>query len=150
MDDFATSPGQPNMYGLVQGEANAIAPGKRMLSAMTPSIVLDPGKQLYLVVGTPGGPRIITMVYHVISNVIDHHMSLADAVAAPRMHHQGLPDSLMVERDGFPPETLDSLRARGHGVSAGGHWGDVEGIIRTAQGWQGVSDPRRGGGGAGY
>lgn len=150
MDDFATTPGQPNMYGLVQGEANAIAPGKRMLSAMTPSIVLDSRKQLYLVVGTPGGPKIITMVYHVISNVIDHRMTLSDAIMAPRMHHQGLPDSLQVESDGFLPETLDSLRARGHGISARGHWGDVEAIIRTADGWQGVSDPRGGGGGAGY
>jgi gamma-glutamyltranspeptidase/glutathione hydrolase len=150
MDDFATSPGEPNMYGLVQGEANAIAPGKRMLSAMTPSIVLDPDKQLYLVVGTPGGPRIITMVYHVISNVIDHRMPLPDAVVAPRMHHQGLPDSLLVEGDGFLPQTLDSLRGRGHGVSVRGHWGDVEAIIRTPTGWQGVSDPRLGGGGAGY
>jgi gamma-glutamyltranspeptidase/glutathione hydrolase len=150
MDDFATSPGEPNMYGLVQGEANAIAPGKRMLSAMTPSIVLDPSKQLYLVVGTPGGPRIITMVYHVISNVIDHQMPLADAVVAPRMHHQGLPDSLQVEGDGFLPAALDSLRGRGHGVSIRGHWGDVEAIIRTPTGWQGVSDPRLGGGGAGY
>jgi len=150
MDDFATSPGEPNMYGLVQGEANAIAPGKRMLSAMTPTIVLDPRKQLYLVVGTPGGPRIITMVYHVISNVVDHHMSLADAIMAPRMHHQALPDTLRVEQDAFPSETLDSLRARGHAVGSGGYWGDVEGIIRTAQGWDGVSDPRRGGGGAGY
>jgi gamma-glutamyltranspeptidase / glutathione hydrolase len=150
MDDFATSPGEPNMYGLVQGEANAIAPGKRMLSAMTPSVVLDPNKQLYLVVGTPGGPRIITMVYHVISNVIDHRMGLADAVAAPRAHHQALPDSLQVESDGFRPETLDSLRERGHNISARGHWGDVEAIIRTSSGWQGVSDPRAGGGGAGY
>jgi gamma-glutamyltranspeptidase/glutathione hydrolase len=150
MDDFATAPGEPNMYGLVQGEANAIAPGKRMLSAMTPSIVLDPTKQLYMVVGTPGGPRIITMVYHVISNVIDHHMSLPDAVAAPRMHHQGLPDSLQVETDGFLPETLDSLRARGHAIASRGTWGDVEAIIRTPQGWEGVSDPRLGGAGAGY
>jgi gamma-glutamyltranspeptidase / glutathione hydrolase len=150
MDDFATSPGEPNMYGLVQGEANAIAPGKRMLSAMTPSIVLDPRKQLYLVVGTPGGPRIITMVYHVISNVIDHHMPLPDAVVAPRMHHQGLPDSLQVEADGFLPTTLDSLRARGHGVASRGNWGDIEAIIRTPAGWEGVSDPRRGGGGSGY
>jgi gamma-glutamyltranspeptidase/glutathione hydrolase len=150
MDDFATFPGEPNMYGLVQGEVNAIAPGKRMLSAMTPSIVLDPQKQLYLVVGTPGGPRIITMVYHVISNVIDHHMSLPDAVSAPRMHHQGLPDSLMVETDGFLPATLDSLRARGHAISSRGTWGDVEAIIRTGNGWEGVSDPRLGGGGAGY
>jgi gamma-glutamyltranspeptidase/glutathione hydrolase len=150
MDDFATAPGKPNMYGLVQGEANAIAPGKRMLSAMTPSIVLDPSGRLYLVAGTPGGPRIITMVYHVISNVVDHRMTLPDAVDAPRMHHQGLPDTLRVERDGFPDATLDSLRARGHGVSSGGRWGDVEAIIRTADGWHGVSDGRRGGGGAGY
>jgi gamma-glutamyltranspeptidase / glutathione hydrolase len=150
MDDFATAPGKPNMYGLVQGEANAIAPGKRMLSAMTPSIVLDPEGRLLLVVGTPGGPRIITMVYHVISNVIDHRMALSDAVVAPRMHHQGLPDTLRVERGGFPPATLDSLRARGHAIGAGGYWGDVEAIIRTPAGWQGVSDPRRGGGGAGF
>ncbi len=150
MDDFATAPGKPNMYGLVQGEANAIAPGKRMLSAMTPSIVLDPEGRLLLVVGTPGGPRIITMVYHVISNVIDHRMTLPDAVVAPRMHHQGLPDTLRVEHGGFPPATLDSLRARGHAIGAGGYWGDVEAIIRTPTGWQGVSDPRRGGGGAGF
>ncbi|MBA3345319.1 MAG: gamma-glutamyltransferase, partial [Gemmatimonadales bacterium] len=136
--------------GLVQGEANAIAPGKRMLSAMTPSIVLDPSGHLLLVVGTPGGPRIITMVYHVISNVIDHRMKLADAVAAPRMHHQALPDSLQVELEGFSPATLDSLRGRGHGITSRGYWGDVEAIIRTEDGWQGVSDPRRGGGGAGY
>jgi gamma-glutamyltranspeptidase / glutathione hydrolase len=150
MDDFATAPGKPNMYGLVQGEANAIAPGKRMLSAMTPSIVLDPTGQLLMVVGTPGGPRIITMVYHVISNVIDHRMPLPDAVAAPRMHHQGLPDTLRVERGGFPAAALDSLRARGHAIGTGGYWGDIEAIIRTPAGWQGVSDPRRGGGGAGF
>ncbi|HEX2251415.1 MAG TPA: gamma-glutamyltransferase [Gemmatimonadales bacterium] len=150
MDDFATAPGMPNMYGLVQGEANAIAPGKRMLSAMTPSIVLDRDKRLHMVLGTPGGPKIITMVYHVISNVIDHRMSLPDAVAAPRMHHQALPDSVQVEANGFFAATLDTLRAKGHGISARGLWGDVEGVIRTSNGWQGVSDPRRGGGGAGY
>ena len=77
MDDFASAPGKPNMYGLVQGEANAIAPGKRMLSAMTPSIVLDPQGRLFMVVGTPGGPTIITQVYHVISNVIDHRHDAA-------------------------------------------------------------------------
>ena len=150
MDDFATAPGKPNMYGLVQGEANAIAPGKRMLSAMTPSIVLDSLNRLLMVVGTPGGPRIITMVYHVISNVIDHHMSLADAVDAPRMHHQGLPDTLLIEGEGLPESTLDSLRALGHAVSSRGHWGDVQAIMRTKNGWEGVSDGRYGGGGAGY
>jgi gamma-glutamyltranspeptidase/glutathione hydrolase len=149
MDDFATAPGKPNMFGLVQGEANAVQPGKRMLSAMTPSVVLDPKGKLYMVVGTPGGPRIITMVYHVISNVLDHRMTLADAVSAPRIHHQALPDTLMVER-GLPKASLDSLRQMGHAVREGGYWGDVEAIIRTASGWQGVSDPRYGGGGAGY
>lgn len=150
MDDFATAPGKPNMYGLVQGEANAIQPGKRMLSAMTPSIVLDPQGKLFMVVGTPGGPRIITMVYHVISNVLDHHMQLADAVTAPRLHHQALPDTIRVEKGGFLKAVLDSLRAMGHAVSEQAPWGDVEAIIRVPQGWQGVSDPRRGGGGAGY
>lgn len=151
MDDFATAPGRPNLYGLVQGEANTIRPGKRMLSSMTPSIVLDPQGRLMLLAGTPGGARIITMVFHLISNVIDHHMSLPDAVSAPRMHHQGLPDSIQVEPGGFTAATLDSLRARGHSVAVrDSYWGDVEAIIRTPGGWQGVSDPRRGGGGAGY
>jgi gamma-glutamyltranspeptidase / glutathione hydrolase len=150
MDDFATAPGKPNMYGLVQGEANAIAPGKRMLSAMTPSIVLDPRGNLLLVAGTPGGPRIITMVFEVISDVIDHRMALPDAVEAPRMHHQALPDTMRVEVDGFLPATIIRLRQMGHRVKAGGYSGDVEAIIRIPGGWQGVSDPRRGGGGAGY
>ena len=150
MDDFATAPGKPNSYGLVQGEANAIQPGKRMLSAMTPSIVLDPQGQLFMVVGTPGGPRIITMVYHVISNVIDHKMSLPDAVAAPRLHHQALPDTIRVERDGFSAATLDALRKMAHGVVEGTPWGAIDAIIRTSRGWQGVSDPRTAGGAAGY
>ena len=150
MDDFTSKPGAPNMYGLVQGEANAIAPGKRMLSAMTPSLVLDPDGRLLLVVGTPGGPTIITQVYHVISNVIDHRMPLGDAVAAPRTHHQGLPDSLRVERDGFHPAALAGLVNLGHRITYRSRWGDVEAIIRTPAGWQGVSDPRLGGGGAGY
>ena len=151
MDDFTTVPGKPNLYGLVQGEANAIAPGKRMLSAMTPTVVLDPAGQLFLILGTPGGPRIITMVYHVVSNVIDHRMPLPTAVTAPRLHHQALPDRIEIEPGGFPPATLDSLRALGHTIADDdGYWGDVEAIMRTADGWQGVSDPRRGGGGAGY
>lgn len=150
MDDFATAPGQPNTYGLIQGEANAIAPGKRMLSAMTPSIVTDPSGKLLMVVGTPGGPTIITQVYHVISNVIDHHMSLADAVAAPRTHHQALPDSIRIERNGFQPSAIAQLEAMGHRMEIKTRWGDVEAIIRTSTGWLGASDPRLGGGGAGY
>ena len=150
MDDFATAPGKPNMFGLVQGEANRVEPGKRMLSAMTPSIVLDHDDELYMVVGTPGGPRIITMVYHVISNVIDHGMSLEEAVAAPRMHHQALPDYVRLERGGFNEATLDALRRRGHVVQEAGTSGDIEAIIRDGNGWKGVTDPRYGGGGAGY
>jgi len=150
MDDLAAAPGRPNMYGLVQGDSNAIEPGKRPLSAMTPSFVVDQDGQLLLVVGTPGGPRIITMVYHVISNVLDHQMSLADAVAAPRLHHQGLPNTIRIERGGFTPEAIATLKKMGHQVDEGGTTGDVEAIIRTPTGWQGVSDPRYGGAGAGY
>lgn len=150
MDDFATAPGKPNMYGLVQGEANSIQPGKRMLSAMTPSVVLDSAGKLLLVVGTPGGPTIITQVYHVITNVLDHGMPLPQAVEAPRMHHQALPDEVRLERNGFYPATIGRLESMGHKVAFRGRWGDVEAIIRTADGWQGVSDPRLGGGGAGY
>ena len=149
MDDFAAKPGSPNMFGLVQLEANAIQPGKRPLSAMTPTIVLDRQGKVKLVVGTPGGPTIITQVYHVISNVIDHGMSLADAVAAPRLHHQALPDSIQLERGGFLPAVMDSLRAMGHAIKFGGG-GDVQAIIRTRNGWQGVSDPRGGGMPSGY
>jgi len=151
MDDFATAPGKPNMYGLVQGEVNAIKPGKRMLSAMTPSLVLDPTGQLRLVVGTPGGPTIITQVYHVISNVIDHGMSLPAAVEAPRMHHQGLPDRMRLEGPGgFAPAVVAWLKAIGHDIQNTTGMGDVQAIARVRGGWQGVSDPRLGGGPSGY
>jgi gamma-glutamyltranspeptidase/glutathione hydrolase len=150
MDDFATAPGKPNLFGLVQGEANAIAPGKRMLSAMTPSIVLDSTGHLFMVLGAPGGPRIITAVYHVISNVIDHHMSLALAVEAPRSHHQALPDSLSLERGGTVPAVLDSLRVMGHGVREWGYKALVMAIERGPTGWVGVADPRSGGNASGY
>jgi gamma-glutamyltranspeptidase/glutathione hydrolase len=150
MDDFATAPGRPNMYGLVQGEANAIAPRKRMLSAMTPTIVLDPAGRLFLVAGSPGGPRIITAVYHLVSNVIDHDMPLADAVAAPRLHHQALPDSISLERGGIVPAVQDSLRALGHGVREWGYRGLVMAIQRRDGRWVGVADPRTAGAAQGY
>jgi gamma-glutamyltranspeptidase/glutathione hydrolase len=150
MDDFAAAPGKPNMYGLVQGEANAIAGGKRMLSAMTPTIVLDPQGKLFMVLGAPGGPRIITAVYHVISNVIDHHMSLAMAVEAPRAHHQALPDTIALERGGWTPAVLDSLRTMGHGLHEWGYHALVMAIERGPAGWIGVADPRSGGNAAGY
>jgi gamma-glutamyltranspeptidase/glutathione hydrolase len=150
MDDFMTAPGRPNLFGLVQGEANAIAPGKRMLSGMTPAIVLDPAGRLLLVLGSPGGSRITTAVYQVLSNAIDQAMPLATAVAAPRLHHQAVPDTLHLETDGFVRPSIDSLDAMGHKVSFWNYKTEVNAIARTAAGWVGVADPRRGGGAAGY
>src|SRR5467141_2093016 len=150
MDDFTSAPGKPNMYGLVQGEANAIEPNKRMLSAMTPSIVTDSTGQVQLVLGTPGGPTIITTVTEVILNVLDHRMSLGAAVAAPRMHHQALPDVTRYERGGLSDETVAALRAMGHVIKVRGRQGTVAAIQRTAGGWVGVADPRYAGGALGY
>ncbi|MEP7085924.1 MAG: gamma-glutamyltransferase [Gemmatimonadota bacterium] len=155
MDDFATRPGQPNMYGLVQGEQNAIAPGKRMLSAMSPTIVIDPKGQLFMVIGSRGGPRIITSVTQVIVDVIDHHMTFAEAMSEPRIHHQAWPDRIHYEPNGLAFATVDSLRAMGHaieaaGFSPGGYVGRVIMIGRVDDGWQGVVDPRTSGGAAGY
>ena len=150
MDDFTSAPGKPNMFGLIQGEANAIQPGKRMLSAMTPSIVLDTTGALYMVLGTPGGPTIITTVSQVLLNVIDQKMSLADAVAAPRFHHQALPDIIRSERGGLSEETIQALNAMGHEVDRRGGSGTVAAIQKTAGGWVGVIDPRSAGGALGY
>jgi len=150
MDDFMTAPGKPNLFGLVQGEANAIAPGKRMLSGMTPAIVLDSAGRLFLVLGSPGGSRITTAVYQVLSNAIDHDLPLPIAVAAPRLHHQAVPDTLHLEPDGFVQGSIDSLEAMGHKVSTWNYKTEVNAIGRAAVGWIGVADPRRGGGAAGY
>jgi gamma-glutamyltranspeptidase/glutathione hydrolase len=147
MDDFTAKPGAPNFFGLVQGEANAIAPGKRMLSAMTPTLVLDPLGRLALVVGTPGGSTIMTTIFQVVSNVLDHGMTLADAVAAPRVHHQHLPDRIRVEPDGLPIDVTEELRAMGHTVADGPELsGDVQAVrVLPDARLEGVSDPRRGG-----
>jgi gamma-glutamyltranspeptidase / glutathione hydrolase len=150
MDDFTGQPGQPNMFGLVQGEKNAIAPGKRMLSAMSPTIVTDPSGRLFLVVGGRGGPRIISSTLEVILNTIDYHMGLGDAIRAPRIHHQGLPDSLRVDAGGFAPAMLDSLRAMGYGVGQGGASGTCTAVMRGPDGWVGAVDPRASGGAVGY
>jgi len=150
MDDFMSAPGRPNLFGLVQGEANAIAPGKRMLSAMTPSIVVDSAGRLALVLGSPGGSRITTAVYQVISDVVDQGMSLAEAVGAPRLHHQAWPDVVFLERNGFEQAAIDSLEAMGHKVETWTYKTEVNAVARTAAGWVGVADPRRGGGAAGY
>src|SRR5687768_2172067 len=150
MDDFAAKPGSPNMFGLVQGEANAIQPGKRMLSAMSPTIVLDPAGELLLVVGAAGGPRIITATSQVILNVIDHRMTLADAMRAPRLHHQALPDSIRFEQEGLTRTVRDSLAAMGHHPAEGGATGAVKAIMRVRRGYEGSWDPRSHGGAAGY
>ena len=151
MDDFATRPGQPNLFGLVQGEVNAIAPGKRMLSAMSPTIVLDTAGQVLLVVGGRGGPRIISSTLQVIVNVIDHGMTLTDALAAPRIHHQAWPDTLRYEQNGLTAPVVDSLRAMGHAVAAGRANGVVKAIMRApGGGWHGAYDPRTTGGAIGY
>ena len=152
MDDFASAPGKPNMFGLVQGEVNAIAPGKRMLSAMSPTIVLDPQGSLLLVAGAAGGPRIITTTSQVILNVIQHNMTLADAMRAPRIHHQALPDELLVETGGLTPEAEAALKAMGHTIRYSGGLANAHAVMRVPGGWHGVSEPRSRGeqGTAGY
>jgi gamma-glutamyltranspeptidase / glutathione hydrolase len=132
---------------LVQGEANAIAPGKRMLSAMTPTIVLDPSGRVKLVTGTPGGATIITTVAQLISNVLDFGMDAAHATLAPRIHHQHLPDILRYERSGLRHDVESALTSRGHQLeSRAGYSGDAQTILVLPGGiLSGVADPRRGG-----
>jgi gamma-glutamyltranspeptidase/glutathione hydrolase len=150
MDDFSVKPGEPNMFGLVQGETNAIQPGKRPLSSMTPTMVLRDGK-LYMVVGAPGGSRILTAVMEVILNAIDFGMNAQDAVDYPRFHHQWKPDKLYLEK-GFSPDTVALLKAKGHDVdySPAVVVARVEAII-IDNGWlMGGSDGRGAGRAAGY
>jgi len=151
MDDFTTQPGTPNMFGLIQGAANSIAPGKRMLSAMSPTIVLDPKGNLLLVTGARGGPRIISATSQIILNVIDHRMSLADAMSAPRMHHQALPDSIRLETGGFDPAVIARLRAMGHYVyEMRSGIASAASVMRVKGGYEGMDDPRSHGGAAGF
>ena len=151
MDDFASKPGTANMFGLVQGEANAIAPGKRPLSSMTPTIVLKDGK-LFMTAGAPGGSRISTAVLQVILNVIDFGMNVQDAVDAPRVHHQWQPDKLSLER-GISPDTVALLKSRGYDVdyAPGVVIAQVAAIVNDGGWLQGGSDGRSGAGkAAGY
>ena len=150
MDDFAAQPGKPNQFGLVQGEANAIQPGKRILSAMSPTIVLGKDGNVLMVVGAAGGPTIITAVTQVILDVLDQHMSLADAMYAPRIHHQAWPDSLTYEQGGLSQPTMDSLTAMGHRLRPIHSLANTNAILRGARGWEGVYEPRSTGGAVGY
>jgi gamma-glutamyltranspeptidase/glutathione hydrolase len=159
MDDFTTKPGAPNMFGLLQGEANAIAPGKRPLSAMSPTIVLKDGR-LFMVLGSRGGPRIITTVAEFMVRVIDYGMNIQQAVDAPRFHHQWMPDVLRVEKDGFSPAAGNRLAAMGHRIEEGyseggkwhGQWGDVECVAVDPETGErlGASDSRADGKAVGY
>jgi len=151
MDDFSAKPGTANMFGLVQGETNAIAPGKRPLSSMTPTIVLKDGK-LFMTAGAPGGSRISTAVAQVILNVIDFGMNVQDAVDAPRVHHQWQPDTLSLER-GISPDTVALLKSRGYDVdyAPGVVLAQVAAIVSDGGWLQGASDGRSAAGkAAGY
>lgn len=151
MDDFTAKVGVPNMFGLVQGEANSIVPGKRMLSAMTPTIVLDSTGLPMLVTGARGGPRIITAVFQVISNVLDYGMDIGAAVDAPRIHLQHLPDILYYEANGLDSATIRALAAEGYTLqSRNGYVGSAPSILRRNGVWTGIADPRTGGFAEGY
>lgn len=149
MDDFATAPGKPNFYGLIQGSVNAVAPGKRMLSAMCPSIAVV-GNRNVLVWGTPGGSTIPTTNLHVLLAVLLRGESLEAAVAAPRFHQQDFPDTIQIERDRFDPNWVEALRRFGHKVEERepdrSPYGRVHAIARRPDGaWNAVADPRGGG-----
>ena len=151
MDDFAAKPGTENLFHLIQGESNAIQPGKRPVSSMTPTIVLRDG-QLFLMLGAPGGSRIINGVLQVLLNVVDFHMNVQDAVDWPRFHHQWMPDVLYVQR-GISPDTVNLLRGMGHKVEVLGPTAGVarvEAILKDGGWLQGASDPLGNGKAEGY
>ncbi len=142
MDDFSAKPGTPNLYGLVGGKANAIEPSKRMLSSMTPSILEKDGK-LFMVVGTPGGSTIITSVFQAILNVVDFGMTMQEAVAAPRFHHQWLPDQIDYEPNAISENVRESLKQKGYTLKERKPYGRVEGIlVNSDKTYQAGADPR--------
>ncbi len=146
MDDFSAKPGVANAYGLLGGEANSIEAGKRPLSSMSPTLVFTPDDgDLFLATGSPGGSRIITTTLQIISNVIDHHMNIAEATQAPRFHHQWLPDKLTLEK-GFSADTIRLLRQKGHQIGVS-RWamGSTQSILKFGDGLTGASDPRQSG-----
>ena len=148
MDDFSVKENVANYYGVIGREANSIEAGKRMLSSMTPTIVVKDGAPM-LVTGSPGGSTIITTTMQVILNVIDHQMSLSDAVSSPRFHHQWLPDRVLVEPFALSPDTRVVLESMGHGqlLDLGTRFalGDANSVLRTERGYEGMADPRNAG-----
>lgn len=150
MDDFSVKPGVPNLYGAVGGAVNKIEPGKRMLSSMTPTILEKDGK-LFMVVGTPGGTTIITSVFQTILNVIEFGMTMQEAVAAPRFHHQWAPDLIFIEKNSFSEQTTGALEKKGHKLTDRGSIGRVDAIKVLSNGkLEGGADPRGDDAAAGY
>lgn len=141
MDDFSAKPGVPNGYGLLGGEANSIQPEKRPLSSMTPVLVLDKGNP-WLATGSPGGSRIITIVYNVLMNRMVHDMNIASATLAPRIHHQWYPELLMLEK-GFPVDTAERLKEKGHNIRFFNSWGSVQSVEVGNGVFFGFADTRR-------
>jgi gamma-glutamyltranspeptidase/glutathione hydrolase len=149
MDDFTAKVGVTNMFGLLQGPANAIQPGKRPLSSMTPTFLFKDGK-LFLATGSPGGPTIINTVLEIVTNVIDHGMTAMQAVEAPRIHHQWMPDELTYEHNGLSEDTIALLAAKGHHLKErvsyeGWYQGDGETIMIDPKTnlRLGAADPRK-------
>ncbi len=142
MDDFSVKPGSPNMYGAIGGEANSIAPGKRMLSSMTPTLVTVNNKP-YISIGTPGGTTIPNQVYEGLVNIIDHKMSLKEAIDAPKFHHQWIPDIIGVESD-FPETTFNALKEKGYVLSKRGRFGRMDGIMILKDGQRNAAGDKRG------
>ncbi len=141
MDDFSSAPGVPNQFGLLGDKFNEIQPSKRPLSSMTPTIVFKNNKP-FIITGSPGGSQIITTVLQVIFNVVDHDMSIRDAVSAKRFHHQGKPDYLFVEK-GFSKETIKELKEKGFEIKETGSIGSAQSITRDDEGMLGAADPRK-------
>ncbi len=149
MDDFSSKPGTPNQFGAIGAEANSIQPGKRMLSSMTPTMVLKDGKP-FLILGSPGGTTIINAVLEVMLNVIDFHMPLVRAEMAPRIHQQWVPDVVYYEPGAFVYDVKQSLESRGYKLVPREAIGEVQAILVTPHGYEGVADPRGAGDAEGY
>ncbi|MDH7515344.1 MAG: gamma-glutamyltransferase [Bacteroidota bacterium] len=151
MDDFSIRIGEPNQFGLAGSPCNVIRPGKRMVSSMTPVIVVKNDRPVFIL-GSPGGSRIVSTVLQVFRNVLEHGMALDSAVAAPRVHHQWRPDTLYYEEDSIPAEVADTLRAMGHALVPTRPFGRIDAVLYNGRArlYEGCSDPRGNGSAAGY
>jgi len=144
MDDFVSKPGVPNAYGLIGREANAVEAGKKPLSSMTPTLLIDERGQVVMAVGGSGGSFIISSTLQVLSNIVDFGMDPEEAVSAPRMHHQWVPEKLFVD-EGVPKDVVQALEGRGHTVQPFGFYSAVQVVHHDEGAWEGASDPRKGG-----